>query len=787
MDSASASPASLSVRRCSGLPGKSCGQFMAPLDLDNHPVCTRCTGKLCTPEAPCSICLDWSEQTWVKVKARRSHKRSRSSSDRPSDFSSLTRRIDAMQGPLAAIPLLQANLDEVLGFIRNLAPQTTSPQFTPDVSKMAASVLLPGNLPPLQEISPDGIGQFAAVQPTVGQLRQLPSPASRASAGDVLLSTLPSPDRIPSAQPCKGTPLKDETVEVCVSSAAGVSTPRALPGLRSSDLEFFEPGPLPPSKLLQSPDPGVSQRASGGARPKILNQGTSERSRSSVRSSSSGDQPIISRSGAGRDTDAARDKDRLSRSLRRLSTEERGVGVKQSPRDLQDRGERGTRDRGDTVRDRGVLPDEEDRRDRGERGDRGDRGDRGERGARGAADVHQPHSSSRERSHSRNSGPSFVAAEASTTSKKIAIRTSEPQVSRREDVDFFSLNDEQQREMSFKQAQNWTQQSFPRSIPTFKPPDRKTSSFSELQSGSTQHRPPLLLLPWCDGILDTRKDVQKDLGVKGSFRSATRLPSPAGHMSLYGILDHPRAEEPVPVNPELSLLSTEPTKPLRPSFLAVDDDLRMFEASCRRSLMVQSTMDWHMATCAKFLSDLSTGVDNGADTSQGLEAIRRVLLSVSRSVSQLTRESSAALANTVLLRRDAYLRALPRQVSDQTKDDLRSTDVFSTSLFDDKTLSSAKDKMRKDAAHASHLKLNKISLESSSSLKPHSKTENPRRYPVYETDIPSSSYKTSRKTSSSSSSTRDKRQDSRPEEERKVFSKGSPRGRGRGGSSADAV
>ena len=47
------------------------------------------------------------------------------------------------------------------------------------------------------------------------------------------------------------------------------------------------------------------------------------------------------------------------------------------------------------------------------------------------------------------------------------------------DVDFSSLNEEDQKELSFKQVQSWTQQSFPESIPVFKPPDRKMTSFAE--------------------------------------------------------------------------------------------------------------------------------------------------------------------------------------------------------------------------------------------------------------------------------------------------------------------
>ena len=68
---------------------------------------------------------------------------------------------------------------------------------------------------------------------------------------------------------------------------------------------------------------------------------------------------------------------------------------------------------------------------------------------------------------------------------------------------------------------------------------------------------------------------------------------------------------------------------------------------------------------------------------EDLEALKRVVLSMSWSVSQLIRESATSLANATLKRRDNFIKSLPSFVTDDMKLGLRTTDVFSEVLFDE--------------------------------------------------------------------------------------------------------
>ena len=65
--------------------------------------------------------------------------------------------------------------------------------------------------------------------------------------------------------------------------------------------------------------------------------------------------------------------------------------------------------------------------------------------------------------------------------------------------------------------------------------------------------------------------------------------------------------------------------------------------------------------------------------------INRSFLSLAKSVLQLQRESTSALANLKPCRRDAILKSLG-ELSDRTKTELRSKKLFGPGLFDEETL-----------------------------------------------------------------------------------------------------
>ena len=52
------------LRICPGVGARKCGAFLARLDRDPHPTCTRCRGKICTRDMTCDFCAVWSAEQW---------------------------------------------------------------------------------------------------------------------------------------------------------------------------------------------------------------------------------------------------------------------------------------------------------------------------------------------------------------------------------------------------------------------------------------------------------------------------------------------------------------------------------------------------------------------------------------------------------------------------------------------------------------------------------------------------------------------------------------------------
>ena len=62
------------LRICPGVGARKCGAFLARLDRDPHPTCTRCRGKVCTRDLTCDFCVDWSAGQWELFAKKRSYK-----------------------------------------------------------------------------------------------------------------------------------------------------------------------------------------------------------------------------------------------------------------------------------------------------------------------------------------------------------------------------------------------------------------------------------------------------------------------------------------------------------------------------------------------------------------------------------------------------------------------------------------------------------------------------------------------------------------------------------------
>ena len=77
------------LRICPGVGARKCGAFLARLDSDPHPTCTRCRGRVCTRDMTCDFCAVWSAEQWVLFGKKRSYKERKS---RPSGSAPLLSR-----------------------------------------------------------------------------------------------------------------------------------------------------------------------------------------------------------------------------------------------------------------------------------------------------------------------------------------------------------------------------------------------------------------------------------------------------------------------------------------------------------------------------------------------------------------------------------------------------------------------------------------------------------------------------------------------------------------------
>ena len=66
------------LRICPGVGARKCGAFLARLDRDPHPTCTRCRARVCTRDMTCDFCAVWSAEQWALFGKKRSYKERKS-------------------------------------------------------------------------------------------------------------------------------------------------------------------------------------------------------------------------------------------------------------------------------------------------------------------------------------------------------------------------------------------------------------------------------------------------------------------------------------------------------------------------------------------------------------------------------------------------------------------------------------------------------------------------------------------------------------------------------------
>ena len=62
------------LRICPGVGARKCGAFLARLDRDPHPTCTRCRGRICIRDMTCAFCAVWSAEQWAFFGKKRTYK-----------------------------------------------------------------------------------------------------------------------------------------------------------------------------------------------------------------------------------------------------------------------------------------------------------------------------------------------------------------------------------------------------------------------------------------------------------------------------------------------------------------------------------------------------------------------------------------------------------------------------------------------------------------------------------------------------------------------------------------
>ena len=712
----------MSQRICPGLKGKRCSLFLPAEEDDDHPSCSRCRGSVCSKTNPCDICRSWPDVRWAKFdrrqmirERRRLSKLAKPPPSSPSGqgslhssfgdlddsrVSDLESQISVLQQQTSVIPSLRDDVSKILAVLTaERSGRTESDRVESGRVGSDAALVTVAETDGRVEQVPFQHQQLSAVQTSgpadgsvsIGSTQMIASTAQgpvRLADGSIAVGALPLnmmvyqgtddhtflfptkdvPLHCAQQPPVQSTPLRDET-----SKPFGMRSDNSVGLVLAPRLDGsigYVPAGIP-SNILRSPSPIPSPHHILMSPVAVIQPSFKKDASGRSKSKSSARSPPSSTRQKDRDVRPHTSSSSSSSSSRRKTA---------SPVPVRDRS---------PVRGRSSSH------------------------SRSFLSSTKTSSSSPRRAH-----------DADTSGRSSRLQ---------EALNFSRLSEDEQADASYLQVQKWIQLTFPDLITLAQPAVKQYGSMAEQQLDTASTRTHSQALPWSPGVQTVKQQVQR---IVTPFKLGKFVPPFASQLKFYKVdgLDRPSA--PAKINSRLSSLFASGT--VKHTVSVTEDELRVAETTARRSLQVVSSVDWQASTAARFINDLLARYEaaGGADTVavgfQDIEALRRVMLSVSKSISQIVKESTANVANTVLKRRDALIKAIPSHVSEDSKGALRSTDVFSPQLFDEDTLTAVINSTQQSVSLSSSLKsvqlLDKLSSQAT-------KTSSSKK-PVYASDLP---------------------------------------------------
>ena len=250
-------------------------------------------------------------------------------------------------------------------------------------------------------------------------------------------------------------------------------------------------------------------------------------------------------------------------------------------------------------------------------------------------------------------------------------------------------SDAADQDSTFADVRRIIRDAYPNIVPQPEHQERQFASLSEKELSTDPPKEGSVVLPWSEGVVFARKQVQDTAypdDAAHSLRTGKFIPLPRAAVKHYPVHGVRRPTEGVPANEDFHKISLSSSKSSQISVQLSDAELQSLEEAPRRIQATASTLDWLCATLGKQLKeilpddhDLTGSVTVPASR---LATFRRLLQSASRSVSQVVRDSTAEVANLVLRRRDAHLKKASPRLSEAFRSRLRNAGLFSETLFD---------------------------------------------------------------------------------------------------------
>ena len=261
-------------------------------------------------------------------------------------------------------------------------------------------------------------------------------------------------------------------------------------------------------------------------------------------------------------------------------------------------------------------------------------------------------------------------------------------------------------DFSFGQVQQWIAVVFKDEMRAEEEIKKKIPSWAEVQTQISSSKRQPTYLPWSPGLEGALTQIQDVVTPESSATSSLKLgkylPSTApGSLRYYRIRGAENPAEAAVCNPDLAALSTSAKLP-KPVFDAQDEAWKAVETAARRQMMVSSALDWQCATAVRVAREMAEMPSK--DPTQDLAALRRVHLSMARSVTQIHSENAHLLANTVMRRREAYLKPMTH-LTDATRSTLRSKGIFSKTLFSEEQLKKSTEKVQQESSISTSIQI----------------------------------------------------------------------------------